>query len=63
MFGTILTALLWHMEVNYQRHAPAAIQPEKDFGTPLTAAWVGPKAGLKVDTSYERNSNSGPPSA
>jgi len=32
--------------VGGQRHAPAALHPEKRPGTYCTGGWVGPKAGL-----------------
>ena len=34
------------MGVGCQRHAPAALLPEKRHGNPYTGDWVGPRAGL-----------------
>jgi hypothetical protein len=37
----------WHYKgVRGQRHAPAALYPQKRPGTNCTGGWVGPRAGL-----------------
>jgi hypothetical protein len=55
------------MEVNGQRHAPAALYPRgKDPGNHCTGGWVGPSTGLDAEAREKiiclcRGSNPGRP--